>query len=141
MPPVIVREKIICLVEIKPKSLRAKNYGFSSAAMQISRQAYFAFMGDSTLTTIGVILAFGNVWKYVEFPRPLANLPSTWSEYQDPTFGSPSNLRRPVPRVPSYLKKLSGNKDMCFDLIDPRGLSEIALKFLATRILEREKDI
>ncbi|KAG1852804.1 hypothetical protein DFJ58DRAFT_790651 [Suillus subalutaceus] len=108
MPPVIVREKVICL---------------------ISRQAYFAFMGDSTLTTIGVILAFGNVWKYVEFPRPLANLPSTWSEYQDPTFGSPSSLRRPVPRVPSYLKKLSGNKDY------------IALKFLATRILEREKDI
>ncbi|KAG1868627.1 hypothetical protein F4604DRAFT_901783 [Suillus subluteus] len=103
---------VICLVEIKPKSLQAKNFGFSSAAMQISRQAYFAFMGDSTLTTIGVILAFGNVYKYVEFPLPLANLPSTWSEYQDTTFVSLSNLHRPVPRVPSYLKKLSGNKDV-----------------------------
>ncbi|KAG1796126.1 uncharacterized protein BJ212DRAFT_1409258 [Suillus subaureus] len=128
MPPVIEREKVICFVEIKPKSLRAKD-PFPTAEVQLSRQAYYAFMADSTLTTIGAILAFGSIWRYVEFPRPPMHLASSWSESKDPTFGRQSPSQSLLPRVPSYLSQLSGNKHASFDLSDSRGLSEIAVFF------------
>ncbi|KAG0705842.1 hypothetical protein DFH29DRAFT_905122, partial [Suillus ampliporus] len=92
-PPVIEREKVIFFAEIKPKRLRSEGL-FESAATQISRQAYYAFSADSTLMIIGIIVAFGNIWQYVEISRPAEVLPSNWSEFQDPTFGNPSNRSR-----------------------------------------------
>jgi hypothetical protein len=70
-----------------------------------------------------------------------ASTPSNWSEYINPTFGSRPNESYIVFRVPTFLKELSGDKDMSFDLMDPQGRSEVALRFLMDRILQRERDI
>jgi hypothetical protein len=140
IPPVIERERVILFTEIKPKRLQKKHL-FASVTTQIKRQALHAFLGDSTLKTIGAIVAFGAIWKYVEFPRPVGSIPSNWSEHKDPTFGSRPNESYIVFRVPTFLKELSGSKEMSFNLMDPQGRSEVALKFLTDRILQRERDI
>jgi hypothetical protein len=113
VPPVIERERVILFTGIKPKRLQKKHL-FASVTTQIKRQALHAFLGDSTLKTIGAIVAFGAIWKYVEFPRPVGSTPSNWSEHMDPTFGSRPNESYIVFRVPTFLKELSGNKDMSF---------------------------
>jgi hypothetical protein len=138
MPPVIEREKVILLTEIKPK-LQPGHEPFDSAMTQVTRQAIHAFSADSTLEIIGVIIAFGALWKYVEFPKPLDNIPRNQSEVKDPTFGSRSTESVLDYRVPTFLQQLSGNEQMCFDLMDPQGTSEGALNFIVDRILRREK--
>ncbi|KAJ8590353.1 hypothetical protein M405DRAFT_897462 [Rhizopogon salebrosus TDB-379] len=70
------RQKVILMVENKPtrprKSFLLSPNPFVDAEDQITKQAVFAFMADSSLHVIGVILAFGARWKYVEFYRPSA---------------------------------------------------------------------
>ncbi|KAG0704495.1 hypothetical protein DFH29DRAFT_372824 [Suillus ampliporus] len=110
-PAMFQRQRVIVIVENKPardKILRrARAFPFAHVEDQITRQAVFAFASDPTLNTLGIIIAFGEVWQYSEVERPPNRLLSSWSEAKDPTWGTKDDTIPFV--VPAFLKKLSTN--------------------------------
>jgi hypothetical protein len=134
------RQKVILMVENKPtrprKSFLLSPNPFVDAEDQITKQAVFAFMADSSLHVIGVILAFGARWKYVEFYRPSGTELEAWMAVGDGTYGQEKpKLAVAVPRV---LRRLSCFRDDSFELLDHMGLSAQAFEIIAQRVKNRE---
>ncbi|KAG1719400.1 uncharacterized protein EDB91DRAFT_464219 [Suillus paluster] len=141
--PILGRQKVILMVENKPKLSRQKIRGgvspFPSIKKQISQQAAFAFVGDSSLHKIGMVVAFGDRWRYVEFARPRNTVLKAWTEAEDQMYGVTKTL---LPEeVPEELRKLSVVKDYSFELLDHMGLSAQAFEIIAQRIKSRESEM
>ncbi|KAG0705304.1 hypothetical protein DFH29DRAFT_907177 [Suillus ampliporus] len=141
--PILGRQKVILLVENKPKLSRQKILGgvspFPSIKKQISQQAAFAFMADSSLHVIGMVVAFGDRWRYIEFARPRNTVLKAWTESEDQTYGVQRTLLPET--VPEELRQLSVVKDYSFELLDHMGLSAQAFQIIAQRIRSRESEM
>ncbi|OAX34277.1 hypothetical protein K503DRAFT_834452 [Rhizopogon vinicolor AM-OR11-026] len=143
---VLGRQKVIMMVENKPTFPRSRwlsgQNPFQHIDKQIQEQAIFAFMGDRSLLVIGIIVAFGSRWRYVEFARPRTAYIKKCMDWE---VGDRSNKRsnRPVIQevLPEELNRLSLMGDGSFELLDHMGLSAQAFGIIARRVKSRERDM
>lgn len=137
-------ERVILLVENKPKMTKqealSRKSPFHEHRTQIHKQAAYAFLADPSLRMIGVILAIGTRWRYVEVYRPLLDsVLLTWIDTDDKTYRQRKG--RVVEAVPHELEDLSNMDDQSFELLDNEGRSAQALEIIARRIKGREKEM
>jgi hypothetical protein len=84
--PVELDHRIILLVENKPRLDSPTEANFTAVLGQTDEQARHAFASFPNLTTLGVIIAVGPYWTYVEYDS--ADIPPSRSksEQKDPTY-------------------------------------------------------
>ncbi|OJA17900.1 hypothetical protein AZE42_10387 [Rhizopogon vesiculosus] len=139
---VLTSQKVVLMVENKPtlsrKHILNRPSPFGNVKLQTGKQAAFAFMADSNLHVIGVIVAYGSRWKYVEYSRPEFSQLKAWTE-----GGRMGRKRAELLQqiVPEELGSLSALKDQSFELLDHMGLSAQAFKLIARRIKNRESEM
>lgn len=134
-------ERVILLVENKPKMTKQEIVDglspFQAGKKQIYKQAVYAFLADHSLHVIGIILAYGTRWRYIEMHRPLDAVLHAWIESGDVTYRQRKG--RIVEEVPTELEQLSGMVDQSFELLDDTGRSARAFEIIARRIKGRER--
>ncbi|OJA14568.1 hypothetical protein AZE42_06364 [Rhizopogon vesiculosus] len=88
--PILGSQKVVLIVENKPTQARSRYLRlpcpFLGINGQIGQQALFAFTAHPNLHMIGVIVAFGARWRYVEAIRPGSELLKKWIKYGDPSY-------------------------------------------------------
>ncbi|OAX35516.1 hypothetical protein K503DRAFT_773404 [Rhizopogon vinicolor AM-OR11-026] len=139
--PILGSQKVVLIVENKPTQARSRYLRLPCPFMgingQIGQQALFAFTAHPNLHMIGVVVAFGARWRYVEAVRPGSALLKKWIKYGDPSYAQ--SKKKLAWTVPEELQKLSPMKDHSFELLDHMGLTAQAFEFIAQRIKSRER--
>lgn len=92
----IQSSRIILLVEIKKSTQIPEMVHFSSILKQTDHQARHTFCSSPEIQELGVILAIGPFWKYVEYNRQDFRQSPSFSEKKDATY---ANTPTPPPAL------------------------------------------
>jgi len=84
--PIKYRRRVILLVEIKKAVLRPSVRAFADVLPQTDQQARHALHTSPDTQILGVIIALGACWTYVEYHRTRLQPSPSLSEKKDPTY-------------------------------------------------------
>jgi hypothetical protein len=114
--PVLIQNRIVLLVENKADMVDPTLVDFNCITRQTDQQARRAFVLFPNVDTLGVILAIGPYWTYIEYDSANARPSPSKSEQNDPTY---------MDRTPSPANTPGRFYEPVLELFKPDGFARL----------------